>query len=57
MNCHDETYSCHLDKGKKAYEIYRQAVGNKSFDGKPLFNFELLPMLIKIAWTKVALEV
>ena len=57
MNCHDETYSCHLDKGKKAYEIYRQAVGNKSFDGKHLFDFELLPMLIKIAWTKVALEV
>ena len=42
--------------GEKSYEIYREAVGNKAWNGDPLKDFKDLPAKIKNAWKMVHLQ-
>ena len=42
------------DRGRKAYHRYREAVGGKTFDGKPMLEFDEMPERIRAGWDAAA---
>lgn len=40
--------------GQRAYERYREAVGGRTFDGKPMLEFAEMPERIRGGWEAAA---